>query len=193
MRTTAVENAALSLAALGLGLMAGFFATYTINVNLALAQVDGSTYATVQSLLNQTVRHPAFGVLFFGGVAAPAAALALNWRHAASAPFWLLATGAAIYLVGVVVFTANVHLPLNMYIESWDPPALPSDWAATRAAWNQANAVRAGSAALAFLLTLAALTFRALPASVGSEPPPPDASPFPAADHPAGCASARSR
>ncbi len=42
------------------GIMAGFFYTYTFNVNLAMLEVDGSTYAVVQSLFNENVRHPMF-------------------------------------------------------------------------------------------------------------------------------------
>ncbi len=41
--------------------MAGFFWTYSDNVNLAMLQVDGATYATVQSLFNMNVRHAAVG------------------------------------------------------------------------------------------------------------------------------------
>ena len=36
-----------------------------------------------------------------------------------------------LYLLGIVVFTAQVSLPLNHYTESWDPRC-QTDWAATR-------------------------------------------------------------
>ncbi len=49
-----------ALAVLWLGLMAGFFGTYSANVNLALLQMDGATYATVQSAFNRNVRHALF-------------------------------------------------------------------------------------------------------------------------------------
>jgi len=62
-----VEKTSIALAAAVLGLMAGFFWTYSYNVNLAMLQVDGATYATVQSLFNVNVRHAAFFMLFFGG------------------------------------------------------------------------------------------------------------------------------
>lgn len=174
MRVTTVENLALALATLVLGLMAGFFTTYTINVSLALSQVDGPTYAVVQSLLNQSVRQPIFGALFFGGAVVLALALGMNWRHAASAPFGLLALAILLYLSGVIVYTAQVHLPLNMYTESWDPQALPSDWAATRSAWNRANLVRTTAAGLTFLLTLSALALRAQPGPAPAEVEQPD-------------------
>ena len=61
----------LSLAAqlatvLLLGLMAGFFATYSANVNLATLELDGPTYALVQSAFNRHVRHAGFFICFFG-------------------------------------------------------------------------------------------------------------------------------
>ena len=61
-----LENLALAAAIIVFGLMAGFFGTYTFNVNLAMLKVDGPTYATVQSLFNQHVRHAGFFSIFFG-------------------------------------------------------------------------------------------------------------------------------
>jgi hypothetical protein len=55
-----LENLTLAAAICFFGLMAGFFGTYTFNVNLAMLKVDGLTYATVQSLFNQHVRHAGF-------------------------------------------------------------------------------------------------------------------------------------
>ncbi len=161
IRTTYLENGMLALATLVTGIMAGFFYTYTFNVNLAMLQVDGATYAIVQSLFNQNVRHVVFFVFFFGGGALSVLALAVNWKHYRTAPFWLMAAAGLLYVLGIIVFTANVNLPLNYYTESWDPQALPSDWAATRDAWNTANATRVGVSFAAFLLYLAAFVIRA--------------------------------
>ena len=75
--------------------------------------------------------------------------------------FWLLALAAIIYILGVIVFTAQVNLPLNYYTESWDPQNLPADWAQVRTQWNNANAIRVGTSGAAFVLALAALVVRA--------------------------------
>ena len=161
MRTTYLENATLALATLVAGMMAGFFATYSFNVNLAMLRVDGATYATVQSLFNQHVRHAGFFACFFGGAALPLLVLAANWKHRRTVPFWLVVAAGLLYGLGIVVYTANVNLPLNAYTESWNPQALPLDWRATRDAWNQANTVRAAVAGGVFLLYLVAFTLRA--------------------------------
>lgn len=141
------------------------------NVSLALRLVDGATYATVQSLLNQSVRHTSFGALFFGGVAVPALALALNWRHKRTVSFWLLAAAGLLYLAGIVIFTSRVNLPLNMYTESWNPQALPNDWIATRDAWERANGTRVVVSMLSFALAPAALTLRASAARTSAARP----------------------
>lgn len=161
MKLIWLENASVALAAVIIGIMTGFFYTYSFNVNLAMLAVDGATYATVQSLFNQNVRHPIFFVCFFGGAVVPVLALACNWRRYRSVAFWMVALAGLLYLAGVVAFTAQVNLPLNAYTESWNPVALPADWVATRDAWNRANAVRMSVALAAFLLCVAALVIRA--------------------------------
>lgn len=166
-RLAYLENGALALAIVVTGIMAGFFYTYSFNVNLAMERVDGATYARVQSLFNLNVRHWIFFAFFFGGGAAALIALAANWRRRRTAGFWMIGLAGALYVLGVIFFTSAVNLPLNAYTESWDPAALPADWAATRAAWNRANDLRVGAAFLSFCLYVAALAARA---SAGREP-----------------------
>jgi uncharacterized membrane protein len=161
--STLTENIAIAVATLVLGLMAGFFWTYTFNVNLALLQTDGKTYATVQSLLNQYVRHTAFFVLFFGGGLVPVLALAINFKHYQTPVFWLLAGAAAAYIFGVIFFTREVNLPLNAYTESWNVTNLPLNWMATREEWNRANAMRVAWSCAAFVLCLIAMVLRTSP------------------------------
>lgn len=149
------------LAVFAFGLMAGFFWAYGFNVSLATAQMDGASYAVVQSSLNRHVRHAMFFGFFFGPPVLSALALAAGrdeWRRGW---FGLLAFAGVLYALGIVLFTAQVNLPLNAYTESWDPRALPPDWAETRARWNAANLWRCAASALAFALSIAALALRA--------------------------------
>ena len=160
-----LENLSLAASIAVFGLMAGFFWTYSFNVNIALLKLDGPTYAVVQSLLNQNVRHIWFFALFFGGGAVSVVALLANHRHRKTGSFKLLAIAAVVYIAGIILFTREVNLPLNAITEAWRPTAMPSDWAAIRDQWNQANALRVGSAVAAFVLSLAALVLRASPQS----------------------------
>lgn len=161
MNRSFVENTTIAIAAIVLGVMAGFFWTYTFNVNLALLEVDGATYATIQSLLNENVRHPMFFLFFFGGGASTFLALIGNWRERRTISFGLLAAACLIYIAGVIVFTAAVNLPLNYATESWDPQNVPAHWETVRTQWNNANAIRVGTSLTAFVLTLFALVTRA--------------------------------
>lgn len=156
-----LENSAIALATLTTGIMAGFFYTYSININLAMLQVSGETYAVVQSLFNENVRHLLFFIFFFGGGATAVMAVVANWRQYRQVSFWLIVLAGLAYIFGVIVFTANVNLPLNYYTESWDPQNLPTDWSQTRLAWNRANALRVLTSGTAFILYLVVLVWRA--------------------------------
>ena len=151
----------MAIATLVFGVMAGFFWTYTFNVNLAMLQVDGETYAKVQSLFNENVRHLMFFAFFFGGGLFSIIAVLANLRQWRTFPFWLVALAAVIYIAGIIVFTQQVNLPLNYYTESWQPSDLPADWMETRNRWNDANAVRVVTSFLPFLLCVVALVLRA--------------------------------
>ena len=156
-----VSWTAMLLAVFGLGIMAGFFGTYSGNVNLATLELDGPTYALVQSAFNRNVRHALFFAFFFGPPLCCALALLGGWKERPG--WWWLTTLVGVgYVLGIVVFTREVNLPLNHLTESWTASTLPADWAATRDAWNRANAWRAACAALLFALALVALTWRAL-------------------------------
>lgn len=167
------ENTCIAIATAVLGLMAGFFWTYSYNVNLAMLQVDGATYATVQSLFNQNVRHAAFFTLFFGGALFPLLALVANHRHRHTPAFWLLVTATGIYVLGIIVFTRQVNLPLNAVTEAWLPSQLPADWPQIRTQWNDANMTRVWLACAAFALALAALVLRASGGTAHTRPQMP--------------------
>ncbi|MDX8365349.1 DUF1772 domain-containing protein [Cytobacillus sp. IB215665] len=161
MRASYVENGTLAIALLITGIMAGFFYTYTFNVNLAMLEVDGEIYAIVQSLFNENVRHFMFFIFFFGGGAASIIAILVNLRHYKSFSFWLIVTAGLIYIFGIIIFTSQVNLPLNYETESWIPKAVPEDWMQTRDAWNQANALRVIFSSVTFACYILALFLRA--------------------------------
>lgn len=156
------QNSSLALLILVLGIMAGFFWTYTFNINLAMLQVSGEYYATIQSLFNVNVRHAMFFSFFFGGGALGALAILLNLQHRRHISFWLIVAATLTYVLGIILFTKLVNLPLNYYTESWDPKNLPADWQSVRSQWNQANALRVGTSFVAFLLAVLALFSRAM-------------------------------
>lgn len=148
------------LTVLLLGLMAGFFATYSANVNLATLELDGPTYAQVQSAFNRNVRHAGFFVCFFGPLPLGLLALAAAWTERRNAWWRLLALTVLAYGLGIVLFTREVNLPLNHLTESWTPATLPPDWASVREAWNRANLWRSGLNLALFAASLITLVLR---------------------------------
>lgn len=160
------------LTVLLLGLMAGFFATYSANVNLATLELDGPTYAQVQSAFNRSVRHAGFFVCFFGPLPVGLIALASAWTERRAAWWRLLALTVLAYALGIVLFTREVNLPLNRLTESWTPTTLPPDWAGVREAWNRANLWRSGLSLTLFATGLIALVMRLQrPATPERSPP----------------------
>lgn len=152
-----IQNAALFLMITLLGVMSGFFWTYSFNVNLAMLEVSGEYYATMQTLFNENVRNPMFFSFFFGGGVVGVLAILLHVKYWKTTWFWLIVLATLIYLFGIIVFTREVNLPLNYYTESWDPKNLPQDWQSTRDQWNQANMLRVVSSFSAFAVALLAL------------------------------------
>ena len=148
------------LTVLLLGLMAGFFATYSANVNLATLELDGPTYAQVQSAFNRNVRHAGFFACFFGPLPLGLLALASAWADRRAGWWRLLALTVLAYGLGIVLFTRQVNLPLNYLTESWTATTVPADWAAVRAAWNQANLWRSGLSLALFVTGLIGLVLR---------------------------------
>jgi len=142
-----------------LGLMAGFFGTYALNVAPAMLTLDGATYAQVQSAFNRHVRHATFFVCFFGPVPVGLLALLSSARQRAGW-WWLLAGVTLAYGLGIVLFTREVNLPLNHLTESWTATTLPPDWSQVRDAWNRANAWRSALSTALFAAGLASLVWR---------------------------------
>lgn len=125
-----------------LGLMAGFFFAFAIDVAPAMANLDAPSYITTQQWINRAVRNATFGTTYFGSALAPFAATATAFwcgrRRAGVA--WLLI--ALAYFAAVFWVTRAVNVPINNELASWQPAAPPSNWQEARDAWNQSNLVR---------------------------------------------------
>jgi uncharacterized membrane protein len=139
------QRLALAIATVLVGLSAGFFFTYEASVTLALADVSDVTYVEAFQAVNDTVRNPAFGLVFFGSIPAIAIAIAVNWTSVSTAPRVLLGAALPLYLAGLIV-TGTGNVPLNEDLA--DPGALtPAVAAEARAgfedSWNQLNLLRA--------------------------------------------------
>lgn len=148
-----------------LGVMAGFFFAFAIDVAPAMANLDASSYITAQQWINRAVRNATFGATYFGSALAPfVAAAAVFWcgrRRAGVA--WLLI--ALIYFAAVFWVTRTVNVPINDELASWQPEAPPSNWQEARDTWNQSNLVRTIASLACFVsaVVLVAVSRRSLP------------------------------
>lgn len=144
-----------------LGLMAGFFFAFAIDVAPAMARLDAATYISTQQAINQVVRNAGFGAVYFGSALLPwvAAALLMLQRQPRRALAW---AGLALVYGGLVFWlTRTVNVPINEALAGWSPTAPPVDWALQRERWNGANRVRAVASALCFCGALGLLAWPA--------------------------------
>lgn len=138
-----LAGASLGLAVVLAGLFGGFFLTYSVSVQLGLAEVDDLTYVRTFQAINATIRNPAFAVMFFGCVPAIAVAWALNRRTDRRAALTLATGGLLCAAVVVITFVFNV--PLNDELAGWvDPTAAQAGVARAEfeTIWNRWNLAR---------------------------------------------------
>lgn len=154
------------LAALGCGLMAGFFFAFSFIVMAALARLPAAQGVAAMQQINVVVINPWFAVGFFGTailcvvlvVSSP-----FRWQLPGSA---YLLVGGLLYLVGTIVVTIAFNVPRNNALAALDPASAEaaSYWATYLASWTAWNHVRtAASLAAAASLTLALLQQPASP------------------------------
>lgn len=149
------------LATLLLGLMAGFFFAFAVDVVPAMRELDAQAYITTQQAINRVVRNATFGGVYFGTAVLPLlAAVALyagGQRRAGHAwlALWVVYFGAVFWL------TREVNVPINNALAQWNPASPPADWQQARDSWNNANLVRTLAAGLCFAGAVLALRLKA--------------------------------
>ncbi len=152
---------AILSAALGSGLIAGVFYAFSTFVMRALAQLEPSEGIRAMQEINVTVLTPWF-IGIFAGLGPLCLLLGgwalLNWSDSHSI---LVLAGSVLYLVGTLMETVIVHIPMNdahATVEADDEGSevhwrrYVSRWTA----WNHVRAFTALLAAAAFTLGLCA-------------------------------------
>lgn len=146
-------------AALGCGLMAGVFFTFSVSVMKALARLSpGEGIAAMQSI-NVAIINPWFLAVFLGTAAACVLAVIsslLRW-HDPGAVYLLV--GGMLYLVGSLLVTVVFNVPMNEALASVTPadPDGASLWTSYLANWTVWNHIRAAAslaATASFTITL---------------------------------------
>ena len=149
---------AILAAALGAGLMAGLFFTFSTFVMRALASLPPAPGAAAMKAINVFILNPVFLVVFLGtGVTGGVAAVLSVARSSPRAPYLL--AGALLYLLGVLGVTFACNVPRNNALAAVEPgsPAGAQVWAGYVPGWTRWNHVRtlaALAATAAFTLAL---------------------------------------
>lgn len=151
----ALERGTAFVALLLMGLMAGFFFAFAIDVVPAFAELDAGPYVQAQQHINRVVRSAGFGAVYFGaalaGFLAAFGAWAAGRRRLALG--WLAVAG--VWFIAVFWLTRSINVPINDALALWNPAAPPPEWQAARERWNEANRWRAWSSGLCFCAALA--------------------------------------
>ena len=153
-----VLSTLILLAALGCGLMAGFFFAFSFTVMGALARLPAAQGVTAMQSINIVVINPWFGAAFFG-TALVCAALVVSapFRWSAPGSAYML-VGGLLYLVGSILVTILFNVPRNNALAALDPASAEaaSYWTDYLTSWTALNHVRTATAlAAAASLTIA--------------------------------------
>jgi uncharacterized membrane protein len=145
------------LAALGSGLIAGFFFAFSFVVMQSLDRLPVAQGIAAMQFINVVVINRWFLGVFLGTAAACAGlsvGAVLLWRLPGA---FLLLVGSAFYLVGTFIVTMAFNVPRNNALAAAVPDsaagaALWSDYLVSWTAWNHVRTAGALTAALFFIL-----------------------------------------
>ena len=151
--------AAILVAALGCGLMAGVFFAFSAFVMKALARLPPAQGIAAMQAVNVAAIRPAFmGALFGTAVLCLALTVAALLRCGEPGAVWLL-VGGLLYLVGAIVVTMAFNVPRNnalaaLAADSTDGASLWARYVAGWTAWNHVRAAACLAAAASLILAL---------------------------------------
>lgn len=150
---------AMATAAVGSGIMSGFFFSFSAVVMKALGRLQPHEGTAAMNSINVVVLNAWFFTAFFGtgAVCAVVAAWALLNRSDPGAMYAL--AGSALYLVGVIGVTVARNVPLNHALAAADPGTAEGArfWLRYLSVWTTWNHVRTAAplaACAAFVMAL---------------------------------------
>ena len=143
----------LGAALLLCALTAGFLLAFALVVMPGLKVLEDAAYLRAFQVIDGVIQdgQPWFLLMWVGSVVAVVLAVALGLGRLEGVDRMLLLGAGALYLGGVQVSTAVVHLPLNnrvkdLEIDELDSEALGEARMAFEGRWNRWNALRTGLA-----------------------------------------------
>jgi uncharacterized membrane protein len=147
-----VRGASLVVSTLLLGLISGFFYTFSISIMRTLRGVDDRTFVDVMQKINRDVQNPMFFLTFLGSILFGIITLILFLGQ----PFWVLLPvilSLAGYFVCFAV-TVRGNVPMNVRLDRYGPVEKIADVPAVRKEfedrWTRLNGIRAWASTAGF-------------------------------------------
>ena len=144
------------LAILFSGAMFGFFYAWVCSTVWGLDAADPNVAIAAMQAMNASVRNPVFALGYFGTPLALAAVALVAWKGEERRAAVLFGAGALLYVLGVMVATSMVNVPLNETLAAVEVPLAVTRahevWQSYSAPWQLWNAVRTVAAGAVLLL-----------------------------------------
>lgn len=151
-----LTDVTLILTAVFTALMAGFFFSYAVSVSLGLGKLSDKEFLNAMQNINKEVQNPIFFTCFFGALILLLVACFLNHNK----PYFMfLLIATFLYLLGVLLVTVFVNVPLNNKLGLFDISSSTEITAkqmrnAFEKRWNFWNNIRTVSSILSLLFVI---------------------------------------
>jgi uncharacterized membrane protein len=148
------------LAVLGTGLVAGVFLAFSSFVMAALARLPSGNGISAMQAINITVINPLFMTVLFGTAMLCIAVVYSAFRDSLNAQSIIRIAGAVLYLVGCIVVTMALNVPLNDALAALDPNSAEAStqWTGYLKSWMFWNHVRCLASLAACAVFVGAMT-----------------------------------
>ena len=143
--------------AVGIGIMAGVYFTFSTFAMRAFAEMDTPSGIAAMQSINEVIQRSLFLPLFFATSLASLASIALYFT-VGDGTGWA-ALGGAVYFVGMFLCTVVFNVPLNNRLDAVDPAseAGAEMWQVYLRTWTMWNHVRTVACTAAMVLFILAL------------------------------------
>lgn len=157
------------LTVLSAGAMAGTFFAFAVGVMPGLSAAGPATAVPAMRHINARIENPLFLAVFMLVPVFAAVAGILALRSGQRAAGLLLLVAAGVYVVGTIVTTGAVNVPLNQALAAAPPHADPATvWADFVGRWNVGNVVRTLASSATLVLAAAAFAAKAATPTVSA-------------------------
>ena len=146
------------VAALGAAMMAGLYFTFSNTIMSSLSKLEPAQGIAAMQSINRTIQNPLFFLLFVGTAISCVLVVVFSLGKLPATSAVLMVVGAVIYLIGSLVVTGALNVPLNNTLETLVPnaPGSADWWANFLVNWTTWNHIRTIASLLAAVLLLVA-------------------------------------